>query len=62
MTASTSGLSRAPRQALQGTGYLMEESRGNGRVILFADDPNFRLYWDGLARLFANALLLSNSF
>lgn len=49
-------------QALEGTGYLMEESRGNGRVILFADDPNFRLYWDGLARLFANALLLSNSF
>ncbi|MCB2410921.1 M14 family zinc carboxypeptidase [Hymenobacter lucidus] len=31
---------------------------GAGRVVLFADDPNFRHYWHGTSRLFANALLL----
>ncbi|UOQ71210.1 zinc carboxypeptidase [Hymenobacter cellulosilyticus] len=31
---------------------------GSGRVVLFADDPNFRHYWHGTSRLFANALLL----
>ncbi|MBD2767255.1 hypothetical protein IC235_05060 [Hymenobacter sp. BT664] len=31
---------------------------GAGRVVLFADDPNFRHYWHGTSRLFTNALLL----
>ncbi|RSK47518.1 M14 family zinc carboxypeptidase [Hymenobacter rigui] len=31
---------------------------GSGRVVLFADDPNFRHYWHGTSRLFSNALLL----
>ncbi|WP_046246351.1 M14 family zinc carboxypeptidase [Hymenobacter terrenus] len=31
---------------------------GAGRVVLFADDPNFRHYWYGTSRLFTNALLL----
>lgn len=31
---------------------------GAGRVVLFADDPNFRHYWHGTSRLFVNALLL----
>lgn len=30
---------------------------GQGRVVLFADDPNFRSYWHGTSRLFLNALL-----
>jgi hypothetical protein len=47
---------------LAGTPYLMDEKRGLGHVILFADDPNFRLYWDGLTRLFFNSVFFSNSF
>ncbi len=39
-----------------GTPYLLVERRGRGRVVLFVDDPNFRLFWRGLTRLFLNAL------
>ncbi|MDP6039880.1 MAG: M14 family metallopeptidase [Candidatus Latescibacteria bacterium] len=31
-------------------------SQGNGRVILMLDNPNFRAYWYGTQKLFANAL------
>ena len=30
--------------------------QGNGRVILMLDNPNFRAYWYGTQKLFANAL------
>ena len=43
-----------------GTPYLMRERRGQGSVVLFLDDPLFRLYWDGLARLFFNAVFLAD--
>jgi hypothetical protein len=49
-------------EKLAGTPYLIDEKRGLGHVILYADDPNFRLYWDGLTRLFFNSVLFSNSF
>ncbi len=47
---------------LASTPYLVDERVGSGHVILFLDDPNFRVYWHGLARLFLNAILLSPSF
>ncbi len=47
---------------LAGTPYLVEERLGSGHVVLFLDDPNFRVYWRGLSRLFLNAVLLSASF
>jgi len=49
-------------ERLAGTPYLMDEKRGLGHVILYMDDPNFRLYWDGLTRMFFNSLFFSNSF
>jgi hypothetical protein len=33
---------------------------GIGRVVLFADNPNFRGAWYGTNRLFLNALFLGN--
>jgi len=45
-----------------GKAYLIEEPVGRGKVIMFADDPNFRLYWQSLNRLFLNSVLLSPSF
>lgn len=45
-----------------GKAYLIDEPVGRGRVIMFADDPNFRLYWQSLSRLFLNSILLSPSF
>jgi hypothetical protein len=35
---------------------LMVSSLGQGRAILFIDDPNFRGYWYGTNKLFINAL------
>ncbi|MBI4539908.1 MAG: hypothetical protein HY704_10420 [Gemmatimonadetes bacterium] len=43
---------------LAGTAYAVVEPQGRGQVILFSNDPNYRLVWRSTARLFANALLL----
>ncbi|UCH09362.1 MAG: hypothetical protein JSU61_08970, partial [Fidelibacterota bacterium] len=41
--------------------YLVDEHLGEGHIILFADDPNFRGYMRGLNRLFMNAVMFSSS-
>jgi len=46
-------------KALAGSAYLIDEKVGKGRVILFADDPNFRASWDRLTRLFFNAVFFA---
>ncbi len=46
---------------LRETAYTVDEPRGSGRAILFAADPNFRLLWPSLNRLFLNALLFGPS-
>lgn len=33
---------------------------GKGRMICFAGDPNFRAFWYGTNRLFANAVFFGN--
>ena len=50
------------RDALAGTPALIAERMGNGSVILFADNPNFRGYWYGTNKLFLNALFFSTIF
>ena len=47
--------------ALPGNVYLTDERVGHGHIILYADDPNFRGYWNGLSRLFFNAVLFGPS-
>ena len=42
-----------------GKAYLIVEPVGRGKVLMFADDPNFRLNWQSLNRLFLNSVLLS---
>ncbi len=49
------------RERLSGAVLAYEERIGRGRVILFAEDPNFRGYWRGADRLFLNAVVLSPS-
>jgi hypothetical protein len=44
-----------------GTPYLWTERVGDGRVIGFAGDPNFRAMYRGLLPLFANAVFLGSS-
>jgi len=50
------------REQLAGTAALLAERIGNGSVILFADNPNFRGYWYGTNKLFLNALFFSRVF
>ncbi len=47
---------------LAGSPYVVTERVGAGRVVLFLDDPNFRLFWSGLTRLFLNAVLFAPTF
>ncbi len=48
-------------ERLPGAVFLYEERVGQGRVIAFAEDPNFRGYHRGLDRLFLNAVVLGPS-
>ena len=41
---------------LEETPYLVAEPLGRGHVVLYVEDPNFRLFWYGLNRLFLNSL------
>ncbi len=50
------------REALAGTPALIAQRSGNGSIILFADNPNFRGYWYGTNKLFLNALFFSKVF
>ena len=43
--------------ALAGTDFLLSESVGRGRVIMFAEDPNLRNQWTHLHQLLFNAIL-----
>jgi len=42
--------------------YLAEESLGEGHIVLFAGDPNFRGFWHGLTGLFLNAVYLRAAY
>jgi hypothetical protein len=41
---------------LQESPFLVDETRGRGHVVLYVEDPNFRLFWYGLNRMFLNSL------
>ncbi|HEX7048568.1 MAG TPA: M14 family zinc carboxypeptidase [Longimicrobiales bacterium] len=43
---------------LAGTPYLWTDRVGRGRIIAFAQDPNFRDLWRGWLPIFANAVFL----
>jgi hypothetical protein len=54
-------ISERMENALPNQVYLIDEPTGQGHVILFADDPNFRAVWDGLTRLFLNSIFFAPS-
>jgi hypothetical protein len=47
---------------LRGTSYIMDESVGSGRVILFAEDPFYRGMTRSTTRQFFNAILFNGVF
>jgi hypothetical protein len=42
------------------TAFLIRERQGRGQVILFADNPVFRGFWDGTTRLLLNSIFFGN--
>jgi hypothetical protein len=49
-------------ERLAGAPYLVVESEGRGKIVTFADEPNFRLFWRSTYPLLMNAILYSPSF
>jgi hypothetical protein len=41
---------------LAGRPFLVDEAKGRGHVVLYVEDPNFRLFWYGLNKLFLNSI------
>lgn len=50
------------RERLEGAGVVHAERRGSGAVILFADNPVYRAYYRGSARMVTNALFFGDDF
>jgi hypothetical protein len=42
------------------TAFLIREVSGRGSVVLFADNPVFRGFWDGTTRLLLNSIFFGN--
>lgn len=40
--------------------YLLRERSGRGSFVLYADDPNFRSFWEGTTRLFLNSIFFGS--
>jgi hypothetical protein len=51
-------LSKENEKLLGETPSIVHEQLGAGNIVLFADDPNFRMFWDNLNRVFFNSVLL----
>ena len=49
-------------ELIAGTPYLMHRSLGGGHIVAFAEDPNFRAYFDGLNGLFMNAVFMGPGY
>lgn len=53
-------VSKDNAQKLANSAAILVSNSGGGRVVLFADNPNFRGYWHGTSRLFLNAVFFGN--
>ncbi len=49
-------------ETIAGTPFLMYQPHGGGHIIAFAEDPNFRAYFDGLNLLFLNGVMLGPGY
>lgn len=47
-------------QALENSAAIMVFKKGSGKIICFTDNLNFRGYWWGTSKLFANAIFFSD--
>ena len=49
-------VSKENLDAIKNSAAVVVNTVGNGRVISIADNPNFRAFWLGGAKLFMNAI------
>jgi hypothetical protein len=49
------------KQLMPGTLLMAAESHGRGRVVVFTEDPAFRLFWRGTMPLLLDAALYGPS-
>jgi hypothetical protein len=52
-------ISKQNEELLRNTAAAIVSRIGNGRAIVFADNPNFRAFWYGTNKLFLNSLFFS---
>ncbi len=50
------------KERVEKTAYLTREASGNGQIILFAFEPNFRTLFKGTQRLLLNSIFLGPGF
>ncbi|QHV94400.1 M14 family zinc carboxypeptidase [Spirosoma endbachense] len=50
-------VSKENLKKISNSAAVVVSPEGAGRVVLFADNPNFRSYWHGTSKVFLNALL-----
>ena len=55
-------ISEEKLEIMPGSVSILAERMGRGRVILFADNPNFRAFWWGTNGLFMNAIFFAGAF
>ncbi|MCI5080763.1 MAG: zinc carboxypeptidase [Saprospiraceae bacterium] len=49
------------RKAMNGSASVVVSGIGSGRVVCMADNPNFRAFWYGTNKLFANAIFFGHT-
>ncbi|MDX1639354.1 MAG: zinc carboxypeptidase, partial [Balneolaceae bacterium] len=54
-------ISEENAETLQGTAAIVVSSLGSGKVIAMTDNPNFRAFWYGTNKLFANAIFFGET-
>lgn len=47
-------------ETIKDSGYIVVSSLGSGKIVNFADNPNFRAFWFGTNKLFANAIFFGH--
>jgi hypothetical protein len=53
-------VNKANLEKIRNSPSVMVSTAGQGRAVLFIDDPNFRAYWFGTNRLLFNAIFFGN--
>ncbi len=54
-------ISKDNLQTIKKSASIVVSGRGRGRTICFADNPNFRAFWWGTNKLFANAIFFGHT-